>query len=176
MLAAVRALPPLTTAGKASPTGPVPSGSFAASPAMVGIMASGVEGCGVGAEMSSPTRCPAATPTTPALMKDPPTSIPSNLRVMCRFPSKFGRLKVSRGGELHVALAPPVPLTHPHRCDHHPARHDRDHQGGERVHVRADAESHLGEDHHRQCARARPGNELRDDEVVPRESEGEQPS
>src|SRR5487761_1721659 len=154
MLAAVRALPPLTTAGKASPTGPVASGSFAASPAMVGIMASGVAGWGVGAEMSSPTRRPASTSTTPALMKEPPTSIPSNLRVIC-----FSRSKVAGGRKLHVTLAPLLSMTHPHRRHHHSGRHHRHHEGGERVHVRTPTEPHLGEDHHRQCARAGPGDE-----------------
>src|SRR5581483_11648591 len=151
MLAAVRARPLLTTAGKASPTGPAAAGSFAASPAIVGIMASGVEGWGVGAEISSPTRRPASISTTPALMKDPPTSMPSNLRVMCSFRSKVGG-----GGELRITLAPPLSMTHPQRSDHHSARHHRDHQGSERVHIRAHAEPYLGKDHHRQRARAGP--------------------
>src|SRR6185312_13058345 len=118
MLAAVRARPLLTTAGKARPTGPVASGSFAASAAMVGIIASGLAGWGVGAEMISPTRRSAATSTTPALMKDPPTSMPSNLSDI-----GLSRSKIARGGQLPVALAPPLPAAQPHRSDHHTARH-----------------------------------------------------
>src|SRR6185312_14013473 len=161
MLAAVRAWPLLMTAGKARPTRPVASGSFAASAAMVGIIASGLEGCGVGAEMISPTRRSAATSTTPALMKDPPTSMPSNFCDIGLFRSKIGR-----GGKLHVALAPSLSPAHPHHGDHHSARHHRYHESGERVHVRAHAEPHLGEDHHGQRARPRPGDELRDDKVI----------
>src|SRR6185312_195795 len=141
MLAAVRARPPLMTAGKARPTRPVASGSFAASAAMVGIIASGLEGWGVGAEMISPTRRSASTSTTPALMKEPPTSMPRSLRVIALFRSEVGG-----GRELHVALAPPLSMAHPHGGGHRSARHHRHHQGGERVHVRAHAEPHLGED------------------------------
>ena len=42
----------------------------------------GVDGFGVGADMSSPTSFPASTSTSPAFTDDPPTSKPCILRVM----------------------------------------------------------------------------------------------
>src|SRR2546430_6526895 len=65
------------TLGKATPTRPVLAGSRPASPASTLVTATGVEGRGVGAAISSPASLPALRSTSPALTEDPPTSIPS---------------------------------------------------------------------------------------------------
>src|SRR5579862_4750201 len=98
------------TLGKAMPTPPTAPSSRAASEASTGIIACGVEGWGVCAEISPPTRRPESTSTSPALIEDPPTSIPSTLRVM-------GASQIGGGGELQIARAPALLVTHPHGGD-----------------------------------------------------------
>ncbi len=63
------ACPPcLTTVGKGEPDrGRSPPAAAPRAAAMVGIIASGVEGCGVGAEMSSPDQAPGSTSTSARL-------------------------------------------------------------------------------------------------------------
>ena len=59
MLAAVRALPLLTTAGKRKPDRTRGGGQLRGEPRYRRHHALGARGLGVGAEISSPTRCPA---------------------------------------------------------------------------------------------------------------------
>ena len=67
MLAAVKAVPPLMTLGNATPARPCAPGSRPASATSTGISEPGVQGRGVGAEMSSPCTLPRCTSTSPAL-------------------------------------------------------------------------------------------------------------
>src|SRR5437870_1375120 len=155
MFAAVCTLPRLITLGKATPTRAAAGGSRATSPAMTGIRPSGVAGCGVAADINSPTSCPPSTSTSPALSDDPPTSIPSTSCVMA------ATHLVGGGRELHVALAPPLLITHPHRADRDPGRHDQHHDGSKRVDVRRHPEAHLRKDDHGQRTGTRARDELR---------------
>ena len=68
-----------------------------------------------------------------------------------------------------------LPVAHPHRGDGDAGRHQQHHDGRERVDVRRHAEAHLREDHHGQRARSGSGHELRDDQIIPRQREGQQP-
>src|SRR6202008_3691371 len=96
------------TLGKAMPTPPTAPGKRAASEASTGIIALGLEGCGVWAEIRPPTSRPESTSNSPALIDDPPTSIPRTLR------DTRGTSQVGGGGELQVALAPALLITHPY--------------------------------------------------------------
>src|ERR1700745_3825713 len=142
------------TLGKAMPTPPTAPGRRPASEASTGIIALGVEGCGVCAEIRPPTRRPESTSTSPALIEDPPTSIPRTLR------DTRGTSRVGGGGELQVALAPALLVMHP-KGRNGDASRDQQHQDGrERIHVGCHPEAHLGEHDHRQRTRAGPGDEL----------------
>src|SRR6516164_3694174 len=149
------------TEGNATPARPLAPASRPASAASTGISEAGVQGRGVGAAMSVPLTVPRCTSTSPALTEDPPTSMPSTSPVMCA-PFRLRRSQIRRRGELQVAFPPPLAVTHPDRGDSDAARHDEDHDGGERIDVRRYAETHLGEDDHGQRARPGPGDELRD--------------
>src|SRR5580658_9820398 len=149
------------TLGKAIPTPPSAPGSRAASAASTGIMAAGVELCGVGAEINPPVMRPESTSTRPALIEEPPTSMPSTLRVTTA-PSQVGG-----GRELLIALAASLLIAHPYSGDGDAGRDQQHQDGGERVDVGRHPEAHLGEHHHRQRTRARSGDELGDDEIVP---------
>src|SRR6185437_2499519 len=170
IFAAVRTRPDFTTLGKARPTGPCAPGSRSARAATTCITPGGAAGWGVGAEISSPSRRPESTSTSPALTEEPPTSMPITVRVIDERSSNVG----SRC-ELQVACPPPALKSHPHRGHGDSGADQQHHERRERIHVGTHTEAHLGEDHHRQGARARPGHELRDDQVVPGERERQQP-
>src|SRR5213595_1470093 len=98
------------TLGKATPTRPALAGSRPASAASTLVTATGVEGRGVGAAISSPASLPALRSTSPALTEDPPTSIPSTSPAIASsspvqltaLGHRFGS-QVGRGGELQIA-------------------------------------------------------------------------
>src|SRR5206468_12083863 len=117
------------------------------SPAMTCIRTAGVAGCGVAAEIISPTRWPPSTSTSPAFTEEPPTSNPCNLRVM-----KATALEVSGGGELFVARAAPVLKTHPDRGRRDAQCNDGYHDRGQGIDVGAHAEPHFRKDDHWQGA------------------------
>src|SRR5438309_628466 len=142
MLAAVQTFPCLTTLGIAIPTAPCEPGSRAASPSNTDSMAAGVEGCGVGAEIRSPTRRPASRSTSPALIDEPPTSIPSSCRVM------ISSSKVVGSRKTHIALVAFVLVSHPDRRDHDARCDDEHHDGRQSIDVGADPKPDLGKDDH----------------------------
>jgi hypothetical protein len=153
MLAAVRATPCLTTQGtEADRALHLPKRRSIST--KQSARRSGVDGCGVGkAAGGADEQSPVATSTGAALRLEPPVSSPS--RVMrhcqgrCRYSSAAARR--ARGAARPAAAAAPSPRRRP-RHQHHQRR--------ERVDVGTHAEADLGEDHHRQRARARPGDEL----------------
>src|SRR3569832_501415 len=120
MLAAVQTLPCLTTLGMAMPTLPCEPGKRPTSSWNTASIAAGVEGLGVGADFKSPTRRPASRSTSPALIEEPPTSIPISWRGM------FQSSKVGGFRKAHIALAAFVLISHPKRR-HHDARCDDEH-------------------------------------------------
>ena len=93
----------------------------------------GVEGCGVGAEIKSPTRRPASTSTSPALIDEPPTSIPNQIGASCQSFKGWRRPRAAcrahgvcsgSASRSRTATMPDATMQH--------------HDGGERVDVRAD--------------------------------------
>src|SRR6516162_6948182 len=174
MLAAVNAVPPLMTLGNATPARPRTPSSRAARDASTGIRDGGVHGRGVGAEMISPMTLPRSTSTRPALTEDPPTSMPSTSVVMGA-PPELSPSQIRRCGELQFALPPPLAVAHPYRGERDTGRHDEYHDGGEGVDVRRHTEAHLRENDHGQRARPGSGDELRDDQIIPRKRERQQP-
>src|ERR1700722_499846 len=170
MLAAVRTLPFWTTLGSAIPR-PAPGSDIPRdSPAITSITPAGVAGCGVRADISSPTSRPASTSTSPAFTDDPPTSKPCILRVMTN------NSQICRCGQLLVALATPALVTHPHRRGDDAERDQHHHDRRQRIHVRTHTETHLRENDHRQRARAGTCDKLRDNEIIPRQCERQEPA
>src|SRR5438105_5491775 len=127
------------TLGKATPTRPALAGSRPASAASTLVTATGVEGRGVGAAISSPASLPALRSTSPALTEDPPTSIPSTSPAIAlvspvqltALGHRFGS-QVGRGGELQIARPAPLAVAHPYRRDRDSGGHQQHHDRGER--------------------------------------------
>src|ERR1700758_2248996 len=154
------------TLGKATPTHPAAPASRPARATSTGMREAGVHGRGVGAEMRAPCTLPLSTSTSPAFTEEPPTSMPSTPPVI-PVPPRCARSQISGCGELQVALPAPLAVPHPHRGERDAGRHDEHHDGSERVDVRRHPEAYLGENDHRQCARAWPRDKLRDDQIIP---------
>ena len=78
MCAAVRTVPPTTTAGSVQPIGPATS-NWATTSTIVAATAAGVAGCGVG-DPRPVAGLSGARSTSAALMPEPPTSTPMRVR------------------------------------------------------------------------------------------------